>query len=806
MPARHGPVPFSTALKLHRAFRLKTTSSALGLALAMPFAAQVQAQEIEFDIRAQALPGALQAFGRQAGVEVLYSQDTVQGKNSKAVKGKMQPRQALTQLLGGTGIAYSLQGNVITLTAPATGSALELGVTNINGLANNPTTEGSGSYTSGPMSTATKLSLSQRKTPQSTTVITRQRMDDQAMVTLEDAIRATPGVTLQKFTAVRPLIYSRGFQVDNLMFDGLPTIYDGDFLPSPDLAMFDRVEVVRGANGLTQGSGNPSAAINLVRKRPTRDTQVSITGSAGSWDNYRTELDAGSALTESGNVRGRMVASYNDKQSFRDVESTEASLLYGITEFDLSDSTMLTVGGSYQNDNNNTSWGGLPVNQTDGSDLKFSRSTYLGSEWEYYDKETKSVFAQIDHELDYGWNLRLAAMKNWTKLDVLGSFMRAPAGTWQQRTLRQQATYEQSTYDAFASGPFQLLGREHELVVGGSWRKSIKDTAGSYANIPTDPFNFDPGATPKPSSFPLAPFATTTDIDQKGVYVTTRLNVADPLKVILGARVDWYQFDQDLANGTPPIRTNNNYNVVRNITRYAGVIYDLDDHHSLYASYTDIFQPQVELASDRSTLKPITGENYEVGIKGEYFDKTLNASAALYQIDQVGRATQVNDCAAGQDACFEASGKVRTQGIDLEFNGAITPNWQVGGGYTYAETRFNSGAQEGGTFDPDLPRHIFKLNTNYRLPGDLEKWRVGGAVYSQNGIFNKDGAAYMEQSAYTLVDLMTSYQVNKNLLTQFSLNNVFDKTYYEGLASFRIGGRSVYGAPRNFTVSAKYTF
>ena len=240
----------------------------------------------------------------------------------------------------------------------------------------------------------------------------------------------------------------------------------------------------------------------------------------------------------------------------------------------------------------------------------------------------------------------------------------------------------------------------------------------------------------------------------------------------------------------------------------------------MYASYTDIFQPQSEKNSDGAGIKPITGENYEVGIKGEYFGGALNASASLFQIDQLNRAAEVADASTcrvipvGAYGCYEAAGKVRSQGIELEINGALTPNWQVGAGYTFAQAKYKKDAdtsKEGTLFDTDVPRHMFKASTTYHLQGDLNKLRVGANVYSQSSTFNKGrnvfGNYHIEQEAYALVGLMAGYQVSKHLDTQLNINNLFDKKYYQGVASNSTWSPyDVYGDPRNFTVTAKYTF
>ncbi len=207
-------------------------------------------------------------------------------------------------------------------TEASSATTMELGATQISSDQLGSTTEDSQSYTTGPMQTATKLPLTIRETPQAVTVVTRQRMDDQAMTSINDVVKYTPGLFLDQSSGPGRQTYtSRGFDIDNIMYDGLPASYSGYTAGvQPNLAMFDHVEVIRGATGLATGSGNPSAAINMVRKRPTAVPQVTLTGTVGSWDDYRGVFDASGPLNDSRTVRGRIVGSYQDANSFRDKE------------------------------------------------------------------------------------------------------------------------------------------------------------------------------------------------------------------------------------------------------------------------------------------------------------------------------------------------------------------------------------------------------------------------------------------------------------------------------------------------------
>ncbi|WLH87926.1 TonB-dependent siderophore receptor [Pseudomonas sp. FP453] len=812
----------SSALISPRSLSRSALALALqGILLASVAVQAAQAESRHYELAAGPLEESLNSFAQAAGITLPFDPALVQGKRAPALRGDYDVHEGLSRLLDDSGLSVmrSASGNYLLVPRGGDSGALELGPTNISGLNLGATTENSSSYTTGAMQTATKLPLSLRETPQSVTVITRQRMDDQGMRSLDDVVQATPGLRLAAARPANSEFFARGFPITNLMFDGLPTTYNADWVATADLAPYDRVEVVRGATGMMQGAGNPSAAINMVRKRPTQVFQASITASAGSWDNYRSELDVSGPVNDSGTLRGRFVGAYHDKDSYQDYAGRERGVFYGVSEYDLSDSTTLTLGASEQNDNNNINWGGLPVNPN-GSHMGFSRSKTFGYSWSHQDIDNKTLFAELDQRFDNDWRLHLGASKNWSEFKMMGAVLeRNNDATYRQRVFNQGRDFDQSTYDFFASGPFALLGRQHELVVGASKRQLKTEAVGGTVFVDNIDINrFNPSGLARPSVPDV--YTLSEKVDQEGLYVTTRWNLADPLKVILGARLDWYDATSIYDQINDQYYTSGKTREVRHLTRYAGVIYDLDDNHSVYASYTDIFQPQTEKNGDGGGIKPITGENYEVGIKGEYFGGALNASASVFQIDQLNRAAEVADARTctfipvGAYGCYEAAGKVRSQGVELEINGALTPNWQVGAGYTFAQAKYEKdadAAKEGTLFDTDVPRHMFKASTTYRLQGELNRWRIGANLYSQSSTYNKGrnvfGNFQIEQEAYALVGLMAGYQVNKHLDTQLNINNVFDKKYYQGIASNSTWSPyDVYGDPRNFTVTAKYSF
>ncbi|MDD0844880.1 TonB-dependent siderophore receptor [Pseudomonas sp. Gutcm_11s] len=779
---------------------LRPTLLALSLTSILPTA---WAQS--YAIPAGPLDAALSRFAAANGVMISFGATETDGLSSPGLQGDFELEQGFAQLLEGSDLRVQRVGEkrYVLIRATEDSSALALDSTTISAAELGSTTEDSGSYTTGQMSTATKLTLSMRETPQAVTVMTRQRMDDQAMTSITDVVQNTPGLFLSKADGPgRPSFSARGFDIDNVMYDGLPSYYQGWLMGAqPNLAMFDRVEVIRGATGLVSGSGNPSAAINLVRKRPTSDPRVSLTTSAGSWDDYRGEVDASGALNDAGTLRGRVVGAYRDANSFRDEEEHDHGLFYAISEADLTENTTLAVGFSRQEDQTNLFWGGLPIG-VDGRHLDLSRSSYPGSDWENKELKINTLFTDLEHRFDNDWKLRLSAMHSWQDGLFSGTYLRRDAALdMYHQAFQARYDEDHDAFDLYASGPLELFGRRHEVVAGVSQREYDKVTH-SYSGGGMIAVN-----APKPDFLRNGKSEEVTT--QEGAYLTTRLSLADPLTLILGGRLDWYEYDNRDAEG--------DYKVTRNVTRYSGLVYDLDQHHSLYASYTDVFQPQSAKDASQKVLAPIVGENYELGIKGEYFGGALNASLAVFQVDQQNRAVTDYDAPLVCDGwyCSKASGSVRSQGLDMELQGALSENWQVGAGFTYTRARYRHDADEsneGERFDSDAPERLFKLTSLYHLPGELDKWRVGGTLYWQSRVYNDvdlpSGDIYrLEQGSYATVDLLAGYRVNEHLDLQLNVNNVLDRNYYSGIGyDIYWGSTDTYGDPRSYLLTAKYDF
>ena len=486
------------------------------------------------------------------------------------------------------------------------------------------------------LDTATGLGLSVRETPQSVTVITQQRIKDQNLSTISDVVRNTAGVSMIEVDDVRNVFNARGFEIKNYQIDGVPTSWSlaGDSGETvADVSIYERIEIVRGATGLLTGAGDPSGSINLVRKHAdSREFKGSITGTLASWDKRRVETDISGALND-GQIRGRFVAKYEAGDTYFDRQSTEKHVLYGVVEADLTDSTLLRAGASSQVTAPNAAfWGALPTFYTDGGLTKLPVSTNTAANWAYWDTENTNVFANLQHTFGNGWRLsanynRLLNEQNSQLFYLYGNMDRATGVGLATFPYKANGQTTQDSLDIQLRGDYSLFGREHELTVGALASKQVSDVSYFQAGGPnafapmTSLYGFN-GDFPKPD-FASAPTQyTDNETKQSGLFVATRLNISDQLKVIGGARLS--QWERNGINGG----TAESYKSDDVVIPYVGALYDLTENHRLYGSYTEIFQPQNLRDVNAKVLDPIKGKAYEIGLKSAFLNENLQSDRA----------------------------------------------------------------------------------------------------------------------------------------------------------------------------------
>lgn len=658
------------------------------------------------------------------------------------------------------------------------------------------------------LDSATGLDLSLRETPQSVTIIDQQRIQDFSLNNANELLDHVVGINVERGETERLIYNSRGFDVTNFQVDGigLPLIFGIQF-GELDTILFERVDVVRGANAIMTGIGNPSATINYIRKRPLNEFTGHVGVSAGSYETTRFEADLSAPLGDGAGLR--LLYAHEDRDSHLDRYHLTRDVYGAIFSADLSSSLTATAGYTIQeSDPTGVMWGSIPQFYSDGTRIPLDRSANAAPGWTDWPVTDEQAFAELALSLNNGWNARgVLTYKNFEESEtiayvghssgfgfpdpVTGLGLEAYAGNY-------YSNYERLLGDFVASGPFELFGRRHQLAAGVSWARSdgaqFEADYGWFA-YPAYSNSFRDLDVPIPTFLPSVQQVDLQDTLWRG-FVSSQISVSDNLNFVLGVSAmnsetegTSYGEDQAREGGA--------------VSPYFGVVFDINENVSLYGSYTDIYSPQEEVDINRQKLDPIHGTSVELGFKSEWFDEQLYVTGVLFQTQQSGIAEYAGFNAA--PFYYYYTGVDNTsEGVEVEFAGRITDNWRLSGGYTHLFSIEDHNGDETRHFQP---RNTIKVGTSYTIP-QLNELMLGAQLRWQSDVYAD--VAYLpgirlEQEAYATIDLSTGVNLTDSVRLQLVLRNATDELYFYSM-SYGDDGQAFYAPGRNFLASLRYNF
>ena len=494
----------------------------------------------------------------------------------------------------------------------------------------------------------------------------------------------------------------------------------------------------------------------------------------------------------------------------------------------IGENTKVTAGLLHQRHTETPDYFGVPMS-VGGGDAGFNTDTYLGYDWTHAKFRKTNAFAELEHYFNDDWvatakfnyiysksNSRLGAI-----YDASTTYKGLPAGGKlnTQNFQNYQNNGHQATVQLNLNGKYDLFGSKHDVFLGYTYSRENNDT--TWRRIRNsrayDPRTFTGGEQAEPN------WANYNDrtfyhsrITSNSLMLGTRVNVLDNLHVIVGTRYTQWKangvVDYDWWNNRPDSDPDEHSICRKNrFVPYFGITYDITPSQSVYASYTSIFKPNSAKDINERYLKPVVGNNYEIGWKGEWFNRKLNTSVALFQIDQKNRSVQVYFPTRNK-WYNENVGHVRSRGLDLEISGNLTENWKIFAGYTLNNSKYMRGENgrnsvspylQGANYSRHTPKHIFRLHTSYDLPWGGRKWTVGGGVSAQS---KTSSLGYVKQGGYALWHANVKYTPSENL--QFSLiaDNLFNKRYFENNKVRYNGINNYLGEPRNISLKVDWKF
>lgn len=705
----------------------------------------------------------------------------------------------------------------------------QLDEVNVTTAADATSTEQTKSYTTSAMKTTTGLELSPKETPQSVSVITKTQLQHQGISRMEEALKTTTGVTVVR-EGSRYRYYSRGFGIEQIEENGIsstvPGAADNTFQKAQsmtDLSVYDHIEVVRGPTGLTQANGAPGGTINAVFKRPTINNQTQGSFLFDRFGKARTEFDISRGLSADNSVRGRFLTTLEHDPTFKDSDNN-LGLIYGVVEADLGDASKLTLGAFHQRKRETPDPAGW-VMGTDGSDLGLPYDRLLVSRWGKGVYNKTNVFGELEHFFNDDWKLSTkVAYVNSRSDEKFASLARRNSGDPSNVVRIGVIPHYQNKEREIAAkvnltGKYRLLNQEHDVFLAYSYtdekgssnlRRAHREQSASF-----NPYTFAGHeiAMPDWSNLDFVEDANSR-YKTHAVYGGTRFNPIDSLHLLIAGNFSWVKTHSqevwinyldrsfDGVSDTPTHQ--------KRFTPYFGITWDLDEHNSLYASYTGIFKPSYG-RRDKSgkQIPPKTGQNYEFGWKSEWYDGKLNTSLAIFQLDEKNRPISISkqmDPTALRGYTISA-GKVRSRGWEAEISGQLTENWDVFLGYTYNFskhlTRESNRILDGMNFSIHTPKHILRLHTNYRLPFDQRKWSIGGGVVAQSDVGSVNG---LRQAGYAIWNGNIQYQMSKNIDLGIIVTNLTNKRYYQNHRTRNNIAGNYIGEPRNVMFQLNWKF
>ncbi len=657
---------------------------------------------------------------------------------------------------------------------------------------------------------ATGLNLSVFETPQSLSILDAEAIDDFGLVDINSTLKMTTGINVDSTETDRTYYNSRGFDITSFHVDGIGIPFGELFVGDLDTAIYEKVVVIRGSNGLITGLGNPSGTVNYVRKRPTNEFAASIEATTGRWGNQRVVADVSTPLTDSGSWAARFVGVAQDKESWLDHYENDRNIAYAVVDGQVGDRITLTFAYTRQDNNSDgVLWGAAPVIYTDGTQADFDPSTTTAMDWTYWNTLTETMFAEIGWQITDQWHVTSSLTRTDYEEESELFYVYWLTGLDRDTGLgmysypgKYDSYQEYLIWDTHLQGGFEAWGQQHELNVGLSLADSDAKSLDFGALEGFDAMPEFPGwqGTEVPRPAWDDPYqAARDDMQLDRLYGSLLLSVTERLKLILGFSlvdyenegVSWGVSTDSSEDGSSP---------------YIGFTWEFADGFNVYASYSDIYQPQYYLDQNLQPLGSAEGKSYELGFKKQ-FDNNLIVSLAYFETEQdnlfefveYGDGDGVDDTDFSDDfnyALYRGI-SVDSKGVELEVAGQITDEIKMQAGYTYLEMEDEDG-DDARTF---IPRNTMKLLLTWE-PSWQEDLRMGLSARWQDNIHYDSPYGRIKQDSYALVGGFVSYDFTDSLSLSVNFDNLTNEEYFSSVKY----EQAFYAAPRSYSVSINWWY
>jgi catecholate siderophore receptor len=651
--------------------------------------------------------------------------------------------------------------------------------------------------------TATRTDTLLRDVPQAVTVVSRSVIADQRMQGMGDVVRYVPGIGIAQGEGNRDTPIFRGnSSTSDFYVDGVRD----DVQYFRDLYNVERVEALKGPNGMIFGRGGVGGVINRVTRQAELGTAPrEVVLQLGSWDDRRVSGDLG--LSPSPRVAFRVTGVYEKSDSYREAFGLERYGVNPTMAVAIGARTTLRAGYEHFHDDR-TADRGIPSFQ--GRPVVTDASTFFGDpDASESTVGVDVVTATLEH--DFGNGLVLRNRASYGDYDKFYQNV-FPGAVSADGALVSISGYNNGTQRENLFNQTDLvvvrraLGMDHTLLLGAEVGRQETDnlrTTAFFTSIgPTVTSVNVPVADPR-TSLPLTFRPLPTDADNHGVagvlalYLQDQVALSRRLQAVVGLRYD--RFDVDVTNNRTLSELSSRDDL---LSPRLGLVYKPASSSSVYASYTVSYLPRAgeqlgSLSLTNQALDPEKFRNYEIGAKWDV-TSGLALTAAAYRLD---RSNVTVPDPADPTRSLLVDGQ-RTKGIELSVAGNLTPAWTVLGAYAYQEgeiTRSLSPTAQAGATLAQLPANTLSLWNRYDFSP-----RAGaglGLVHRGEVFTSTDNTVTLP--AFTRLDAAVFVAITSRLRAQLNVENVLDTDYY---AHAHSNNNITPGSPRAFRVGVSASF
>ncbi|WP_271410073.1 TonB-dependent siderophore receptor [Pseudomonas sp. Q1-7] len=744
--------------------------------------AEATAAAHEFDIPAQPLPLALDAFSRVTGLSVVYTQDAPYGVKAPAVRGRMSTAEALGRLLAGSGLTWrQLGADTLTLEPAGNDGAMKLDAVNIDSRLVQV-----GSYQPPPVTAIMRSEAPLLEIPQAVAVVPSQVLADQQPQHLDDALYNVSGITqANTLGSTLDAVMKRGFgdnRDGSILRDGMRTIQGRNLT-----ATADRVEVLKGPASMLYGILDPGGVINVISKKPQLEAYHAITGRASTYGDGKNgsggQLDVTGPLGDTG-LAYRLIADYDDADYWRNFgHSREKTIAPSIAWF----GEDTTVNLSYEHREYSVPFDrGTVIDPRTNKPLNIPAERRLDEPYNSTEGRSDLTIFDLSHRLSEDWKAHFAYSYNRDTYDDYQARViniNTSNGTVGRRldgTRGAVSTEHFATFDL--DGKIDLGDMRHDLLMGvdHEYRKFYREDL--IRQNTTRRLNYnDPvyGQVPVPTTVIARDSDQTDRIETQSAFIQDSVHLTDRWIFVAGAR---YQLYDQFAGRGRPFQANTDIDGQTWVPR-AGLVYQWGDTLSFYGGYSESFKPNSTIApltggASINGLDPEEGKSWEIGAKLDIPGR-LTGTLALFDIDKSN--VLVTQTVNGETVASTA-GEVRSRGVELDLSGQLTDDLSLIGSYAFIDAEVTKDPVLEGNRLQNVARHTGSLSAVYDF-GPLfegDRLRAGfGARYT--GKRAGDAENTFDLDAYTVADAFASYETplgENRLKLQLNVKNLFDKTYY----------------------------